>query len=929
MKISINLFYLFIFLFSSCNQDDGLEKETYSSRIWTAMDSSEVLADSNHYEQALQILQTCAQQLPYAIQRDTPADYLYHKLGLQAYMLSDECEDFKSKQSYSELSRRYYDTAYEIRGRILKNHWLTHKTALNMAKNAAHNQSNYVLSQEYCVKALFDSHTDTTGISKKDRFLQADIAYNWGVALERLGDYDLAKAHALRADSIFTALQVLKESDNSNDFQNYLNNLSNLGDIYAAQKSHRALEYFNQVLQFGAKRDIPADIRLQVVLNRGIASRLMQQSKDAETDLLQAQKLCTERDDSANVRIELAKLYLDKNQYPLAENYAQESLELRSDYPNGHPVFAEIYTVLGQIYLKINQLKAKKYFEQAVGESTGAVLETWNVSKTYSHWQIEALKQLADLQTDTQKASDHYEKLCQRLHQRRVFLKTGAAKLNLTQQARYIFGKSISLNHQLYEKTRKTLYLNRMLNDMEQSKAVLMSEQIHHSYATQYAGIPNSIRQKERSLRFAIAQSEGILMKNVKNSKEYQHNLSKQYQSWQQFTADLEQTYPKYFQFKHAPPPQYTVEQIQKNLPEATGLINYYLNIDTLYILAVDKTVFKSYQIPLNAANAPFDFDTAYHRYQTLLPLDSWSNTYHNDFSEAAYFLYQQLLERPLRDFSPKTQILSLLPDDKLVNFNFSSLLTQKTKDIESPKPYLFKKYAAQWAYHLADAGILNPSKPKTARYKYVGFTDPFRNVTKHVATTKGFESLEYAVPHIQKVVQLWGNKRDIYADTMMNLAAFQEIAPKSNVIELVSHGSYDAANHNAAIVFPKGDSIESLDFNSLYNWDLSANEFIALVACETGKGYILKGETIISMAYAFGYAGSRRRLSAFWSIPHRNSMELMDIFFEKLAETQNTATALQRAQQLFLQNKTADKSIPYYWAGLVPSGSIQPIRYQ
>jgi tetratricopeptide (TPR) repeat protein len=371
---------------------------------------------------------------------------------------------------------------------------------------------------------------------------------------------------------------VTNQNPDSKDLKNYYHNLLNLGDTYAALKADKCFDYFNRVRSFALKKTNYDSIYLASILNRGIAHLLVNQRIEAKKHLQKALELSTERQDSAMSHIELAKLYLlDSTQYALAETHAKQALNQCLDYPKGHVVLAEIYTVLGQIYLKTKQLEqAKKAFQDALGD-----LNAKNYPANPSNWQIEALSQLADLQTPSE-ASRTYETLSECLYRRKSFFKTDAAKLNLTQQARTIYQKSIGLNHQLFGKTQDNKYLNRILTDMERSKAVLLSELIQDTRIKSYYDVPDTVRTQERHLKLAVAQAERKTKQDTSDFQKSSLDLSTKYGEWQTFVQQLKQAYPNYYRFKHAEPQVLDIQTLQNQLPDGSLLVDYYLNEKTL-----------------------------------------------------------------------------------------------------------------------------------------------------------------------------------------------------------------------------------------------------------------------------------------------------------------------------------------------------------
>jgi CHAT domain-containing protein len=848
-----------------------------------------------------------------------------HQKGIQYYHLAGDAERYNIRQQWADSAIYYFKQELELRTPELgQNHWRTHKVQLNVGVIYQNDRFDLNSAQNYYELALFDAQTDTNGMAQGAPFLKAEILYNLGSALERLGDYQMAESYALQSDSLFKALGVWTQADNSNDFKDYLNNLLNLGDIYAALKNPLAIQYYDQVHRIARQRTIPDYIDLAAVVNRGIAYRLVNQLVRAEKDLLQALKLSQKTDYSANIYIELAKLYLAKAQYSRAETHAKQALTLRRDsmnYPKGHAVLAEIHTTLGQIYLKINQLEeAKKAFQDALGDEK---------AKSYrSNWQIEALTQLADLQS-IQEAAQTYETLSERLYERKSYFKTDAAKLDITKQARITYEKSIHLNHQLFGKTKDNKYLNRILTDMERSKAVLLSEMIQDTRIKNYDGVPDTVRTKERNLKLAVAQAERKVRQDTTHFQQNNLDLSTKYSEWQAFVQQLKQKQPKYYRLKHAEPQLLEIQTVQNQLPDSALLVDYYLTENILHILAMNKAFSKSYEIPLTKP-----FDTVYNRYQRIIAQKNWDLNDLNQnklFSAAAHELYQYLLEQPLTDFKTHCKDLIIIPDDKLAGLSFAALFTKAhLLDDKHHEPYLILEYSVNMAYTLEETGILNENVAKKAKYVYAGLSHDFKIPLQTVAKTKVLSNLSESKTHIEQINHLFKKKGLTFTDSMMTLKQFKTVVQQSCVTELVSHGGFDEHDARQAIIaFPNLKGMDWLEIKDVYNLDCAVNELLMLIACETGRGVPVKGETVVSMGYAFAYSGCKRRVAALWSIPHERSMNIMASFFKNLSnnKTLTAAKALQKAQKDFLRPKkpiSAMYQTPNLWAGLTLSGNIR-----
>jgi CHAT domain-containing protein len=104
---------------------------------------------------------------------------------------------------------------------------------------------------------------------------------------------------------------------------------------------------------------------------------------------------------------------------------------------------------------------------------------------------------------------------------------------------------------------------------------------------------------------------------------------------------------------------------------------------------------------------------------------------------------------------------------------------------------------------------------------------------------------------------------------------------------------------------------------------DLQNTELVVLSACETGLGQQTNSEGVFGLRRGLQEAGADAVMMSMWSVPDRETQELMALFYAKWLGGLQKPEALRQAQ---LQERETvrqryGKDLPYYWAAFVLVG--------
>jgi len=107
-------------------------------------------------------------------------------------------------------------------------------------------------------------------------------------------------------------------------------------------------------------------------------------------------------------------------------------------------------------------------------------------------------------------------------------------------------------------------------------------------------------------------------------------------------------------------------------------------------------------------------------------------------------------------------------------------------------------------------------------------------------------------------------------------------------------------------------------------NLNLSGTELVVLSACNTGQGEEKNGEGVFGLRRALQEAGAQSVLMSLWSVPDKETLQLMQRFYAKWLAGMEMHQALRDAQIEMREQvrQTHDgKDLPYYWGAFVLIG--------
>lgn len=104
---------------------------------------------------------------------------------------------------------------------------------------------------------------------------------------------------------------------------------------------------------------------------------------------------------------------------------------------------------------------------------------------------------------------------------------------------------------------------------------------------------------------------------------------------------------------------------------------------------------------------------------------------------------------------------------------------------------------------------------------------------------------------------------------------------------------------------------------------DLNGTDLVVLSACETGIGTTKIGEGVFGLRRAFQLAGAKTVIMSLWSVPDKETGELMIDYYRNLKEGSSKSDALRKASVKMINERRAGKGVahPFFWGAFITVG--------
>ena len=589
--------------------------------------------------------------------------------------------------------------------------------------------------------------------------------------------------------------------------------------------------------------------------------------------------------------------------------------------------FDEYQTALGLLDFKVLD---KGFFDQVLFPSTAI-----QILIQYADEHLKLFESTQDVDY-LQKGKEFYELAVDFLFHLKSGYREEISKEILIRDNYGAFEGAIESNYLLYELEKDDQYLKQALDFAEKSQNAFLMESVVRGKAVAFAGIPDSILQKESAIKGKISNLESELntlnKSNTLNKEEINRIRKSIFQEKENYYAVLEtyeKYYPEYFDLK------YSTKTVSYDfikdvlLPSETSLLEFFIGEKSIFVFLLSKGNFEVFKVEKTA-----DFDSWVKTFQKSTsnydPLDESGQNL--AFVDAGYLLYESLI-KPIE--AQLSERIIIIPSGELSYLPFDALLTELPEkanygNFKSHK-YFGSKHQLSYSY---SATLLKEwNRPnKTKAKKTIGVFAPTytEDYTVRLGSRKeALKDLGYNKEEAQSIASSCGG--DLFSGEDATISNFQEKAADYGILHFAMHSfANDKMDEYSFLAFSKDEKQKNylLYLKDLFNQELNA-DMVVLSSCRSGIGELKAGEGIVSLARGFSYAGAKSIVTTLWQINDKYAALLMSNFYKNLSAGMTKDEALQNAKKDFIKSQKERNVHPYFWAGFIPIGNMNAIEIE
>lgn len=484
----------------------------------------------------------------------------------------------------------------------------------------------------------------------------------------------------------------------------------------------------------------------------------------------------------------------------------------------------------------------------------------------------------------------------------------------------YLFATHLAYN--LYSTTHEKSMGYKMYGIAQKAKAAVLRNEITGNELLYSAGIPDSLREKQKSLTGNIAAYNNLVLEesrkiNPDSSKIsfWKDALFDMNREKEKVTGDMERVFPQYHDLLRKTEPV-SLQEIQKELKKDETIIDYLLSNQysggkrKLYVFLIshDSLDFREQFLDsLFVRNAEIIRKTASPSMVAGLP-----NDYFTSYTGALNYMYLNLI-RPVEKLFKGKKII-IIPDEEIGWLPFDAFLKNKPGSDQTDYEglhYLIDDYTFSYGY--SSSLIFNKRSNSMRGVKVFAFSPDYLNTRISGNTLSSLKGVGTEIGSVFK----WFRGKEFSGENATK-ANFISSLQDPAIFHLAMHSISDSSNSRFSyLLFDTHNN--SPEDGKLYNYEISLTRIkspmVVLSACNSGTGTLYYGEGLMSLARGFILAGASSVIKTAWEINDETSTAIITRFYYHLSKGKEKDEAMRLAKLEYLKNSPPAFTNPYYWA--------------
>lgn len=330
-----------------------------------------------------------------------------------------------------------------------------------------------------------------------------------------------------------------------------------------------------------------------------------------------------------------------------------------------------------------------------------------------------------------------------------------------------------------------------------------------------------------------------------------------------------------------------SLNDIQSGLSQDEAIIQYYTTNQEISCAVITKKAFDLFPI-----NRTFHINS-----KIIRLLSSLKKHDAKEYCKIAKEIYDSILNPYILNLSPDINHLIIIPHDKLAEIPFDALISNQTSNYSNAH-FVIKRFNISYAL---SCNLLFNVKENNLLNNKISIISP--------------EYVKYSkLPFSKKVTE---NLRNSFTLSDFNLSSKSR---NNSILHVSAHAYCDYQNSRNSFILLS-------DEQKLFLNEISKNKFNyklgILNACETANGNIEKGEGVINFSRHLYLAGIKSTITTLWKVDDEATANTIEEFYKELESGTSAQTSLYKAKLKYINsNKTIDDYDPYYWSGLIYTGT-------